>query len=122
MSTKKRPKLSNLTKSRTLNIEKFQNEVIRPIIKMQHELLIVLFTKYIYQIKSDFNHINNEKKRDKINVILTKDNNLKNMLIGCIIGHLSNDEINYYLKHSSEFKKRILQIIKQRLQDNLQFF
>ena len=54
-----------------------------------------------------------------MNSILTKDINFKNILIGSIIGHLNKNEIEIYLKSKSELNKRIIQMVKQRLQDNL---
>jgi hypothetical protein len=50
---------------------------------------------------------------------LTKDINFKNILIGSIIGHLNENEIKIYLKSKSELNKRIIQMVMQRLQDNL---
>ncbi len=45
---KERPVLTNLVNEGTSDIEKFQNEILRPIIKMQHELLIA-FLKVSYK-------------------------------------------------------------------------
>ena len=118
MKSKVRPQLSDLVNTGTLEIEKFQNEAIRPIIKMQHNLLIILFKNYIKKRKIDFHNLKIEKQKVKINSILTKDIIFKNLILGSIIGHFSDEELTLYLKDSSELKKRILQIIKQRLQDN----
>jgi hypothetical protein len=49
---------------------------------------------------------------------LTKDINFKNILIGSIVGHFDENEIEIYLKSTSELNKRIIQIVKQRLLDN----
>ena len=118
MKSKVRPQLSDLVNTGTLEIEKFQNEAIRPIIKMQHNLLIILFKNYIKKRKIDFHNLKIEKQKVKINSILTNDIIFKNLILGSIIGHFSDEELTLYLKDSSELKKRILQIIKQRLQDN----
>jgi len=47
MTKKERPILSDLVNAGTSDVEKFQNEVIRPIIKMQHNLLIAFFKSYV---------------------------------------------------------------------------
>tara|TARA_B100001142_G_scaffold244320_1_gene243601 strand:+ start:712 stop:1095 length:384 start_codon:yes stop_codon:yes gene_type:complete len=119
MSNKVRPVLKNLINSNTSLIEKFQNEVLRPIIKMQNNLLITFFKNYIKNRKIEFNKLGVEFQEKKINSILTKDINFKNILIGSIIGHLEENEIEIYFKSKTEINKRIIQIIKQRLQDNL---
>ena len=119
MSKKVRPVLKNLINSNTSDLERFQNEVLRPIIKMQNNLLITFFKNYIKNRKIEFNKLGVEFQEKKINSILTKDINFKNILIGSIIGHLEENEIEIYFKSKTEINKRIIQIIKQRLQDNL---
>ena len=120
MKINERPILSNLVMKGTLDIEKFQNEVIRPIIKMQHNLLIALFQDYIKQRKIDFINLKKEKQVERINTILTKDTNFKSIILGIVIGHFSHDELSFFVQNSSEFKKRVIQIAKHRLQDNQQ--
>ena len=119
MNDKLRPVLKNLINSNTSDLERFQNEVIRPIIKMQNNLLVALFNNYISNRKIEFNKLKSEVQENKINSILTKDINFKNILIGSIIGHLNENEIKIYLKSKSELNKRIIQMVMQRLQDNL---
>ena len=119
MSDKLRPILKNLINSNTSDLERFQNEVLRPIIKMQNNLLVALFNNYTRNRKIQFNKLKAEVQENKINSILTKDINFKNILLGSIIGHFNKNEIKIYLKSKSELNKRIIQIVKQRLQDNL---
>ena len=119
MNDKLRPVLKNLINSNTSDLERFQNEVIRPIIKMQNNLLVAFFNNYIRNRKIEFNKLEAEFQKNKINTILTKDINFKNILIGSIIGLLNENEIKIYLKSKSELNKRIIQMVMQRLQDNL---
>ncbi len=119
MNDKLRPVLKNLINSNTSDLERFQNEVLRPIIKMQNNLLVAFFNNYIRNRKIEFNKLEAEFQKNKINTILTKDVNFKNILIGSIIGHLNENEIKIYLKSKSELNKRIIQMVMQRLQDNL---
>ena len=122
MKIKDRPQLSDLINTGTLEIEKFQNEAIRPIIKMQHNLLIIVFQNYLKQRKIDFTNLKKEKQKERINIILIKDVVFKNIILGSIIGHFSEEELIFYTKNTAELKKRIIQITKQRLQDNTQLF
>ena len=119
MSNKLRPVLKNLINSNTSDLERFQNEVLRPIIKMQNNLLVALFKNYIRNREIEFNKLKAEVQVNKINSILTKDINFKNILLGSIIGHFNENEIKIYLKSKSELNTRIIQMLKQRLQDNL---
>jgi len=119
MNDKLRPVLKNLINTNTSDLERFQNEVLRPIIKMQNNLLAALFKNYIRNRKIEFNKLKAEIQENKIKSILTKDINFKNILLGSIIGHFNKNEIKIYLRSKSELNKRIIQIVKQRLQDNL---
>jgi hypothetical protein len=114
---KERPILENLINVNTTETEKFQNVVLRPVIKMQHHLLIAFFKSYLLNRKIDFASFSEEKKKIKIKSIFEKDINFKNLILGTILGHFSVDEYAFYNKKSSEVNKRILQIIIQRLQD-----
>ena len=116
---KERPVLSNLINANTTEIEAFQNEVLRPIIKMQHDLLIAFFRNYLQKRKIDFNPLSEQKKRTKIKSILEKDIQFKNKIVGSILGHFSVDEYDVYERDSSEFNRRIRQIIIKRLQDSI---
>ena len=115
----KRPVLQNLIKDNTLSTESFQNKTLRPIIKMQHPILIALFNNYLSDKKIDFQNLSINVKKDKIESILQKDSAFKKTIIGVIIGHFSNDELTNYFKNISEFDRRIRQIVAKRLQDSL---
>jgi hypothetical protein len=119
MNDKLRPVLKNLINTNTSDLERFQSEVLRPIIKMQNNLLAALFKNYIRNRKIEFNKLKAEIQENKIKSILTKDINFKNILLGSIIGHFNKNEIKIYLRSKSELNKRIIQIVKQRLLDNL---
>ena len=118
MSNKIRPVLKNLINSNTSDLERFQNQVIRPIIKMQNNFLVMFFEDYLKNRKIEFYILKYEDQENKINTILTKDINFKNILLGSIVGHFDENEIKVYLKSTSEFNKRVIQMIKQRLLDN----
>lgn len=116
---KERPVLQDLIKENMSVIELFQNQTLRPVIKMQHYLLIASFKNYIAKRKIDFSTLTDQKKRSKTKAVFVKDINYKNLTLGFIIGAFSADEYAYYSSNSSELNRRILQIITQRVQDSL---
>ncbi len=119
MCKKERPILLDLVNEGTSEMEKFQNEVIRPIIKMQHNLLISFFKNYLQKRKIDFSVFPEKKKRSKISSVFKTDNNYKNITLGFVLGQFSMDEYKFYADYSSEINKRILQIIQQRIKDSI---
>ena len=119
MDKKERPILEDLVNSGTSEMEKFQNEVIRPVVKMQHELLIASLQGYLQKRKIDFSALIDKKKRSKISSIFKTDNNYKNLVLGFVLGQFSKDEFMFYSSNSSEINRRILQIIAQRIKDSI---
>ena len=67
--TKERPVIGEIIKENMSDFELFQNTTIRPIIKMQHELLIAFLQNYLKKRKIDFSEISEEKKKLKIKII-----------------------------------------------------
>lgn len=116
---KERPELKGLINEQTTAIEHFQNTVIRPIIKMQNDLLIAVLHQNFIKRKVHFSILSLEKKKEKIKSILEKDIQFKNQVIGIILGHFSLDEYEVYQPNSSEYNRRIKQIVIKRYQDSL---
>ncbi len=117
---KERPVLENLIKEHMSAIELFQNQTLRPVIKMQHDLLIASFSNYIQKRNIDFLSLTDSKKRSKISAVFGKDIHYKNFILGIVVGHFSTEEYQYYRFNSSELNKRILKIVAQRVQDSLE--
>lgn len=115
--TKKRPTIKGIVTETTLENEKFQNETIRPIIKMQHDFLIGLFQQHLSKRKTDFLTISKDQMLAKIKAIFEKDANFKHLILGVVIGQFSLKEFETYKENTTEFHKRIIQITVQRIHD-----
>ena len=114
---KERPIIKNIVSDKTLPFETFQNVTLRPIIKMQHDLILALFQSYVQKKKIVFGSLENQSAKDKIKSIFEKDINFKHLIMGIIIGHFSAEEFDRYNLNTAEFHKRIIQITVQRIQD-----
>ena len=103
-------------------IEKFQNTTLRPILKFQNELLIAIFKAYIKRYKNAFYELPIEGKMNYIDTAVQKDAKFRNSLKGLVTGMFTLDEYQYYSENSSEISKRMMQMISERLKDQLQLF
>ncbi len=118
-----RPVLSNAQVSENMSIdERFQNTTIRPIVKLQHELLIAVFKNYIAKRKNVFYDLSLTKKLDYIENAIQKDMKFRNSVKGMIIGQLTQEEYAIYIQNSSALNKRIMSIIKERFISHIQVF
>ena len=102
--------------------ERFQNLVLRPIIKFQNNLLIEVFKNYAKKHKSVFYDLSLEKRMDYIENAIQKDMKLRNSIKGMIIGHFTTEEYFIYIENSSALNKRMMNIAKDRLLSNIQLF
>jgi hypothetical protein len=117
--SKERPELPNLVNANTTEVEVFQNVIIRPIIKMQHQLLIAFLESYLNKRKIHFTSLSEEKKKSIIESSLDKDIAFRSKIIGSVLGQFSIEEYQNYSKNSSELNRRIKQIVLKRLQDSI---
>ncbi len=102
--------------------ERFQNQTLRPIIKLQNRLLLDVFQNYIAKRKNRFYELTLEKRLDYITHALQKDLKLRNSIKGMIIGHFTVEEYDSYIQNSSALNKRMMSMVIKRLQDQIQYF
>lgn len=102
--------------------ECFQNATLRPIIKMQNHLLVVVFRNYIAKHKNVFYDLSVEKQLAYIENAIHKDMKFRNSLKGMIIGQFTVEEYELYIQNSSALNKRMMTIVKERLLSNIQLF
>ena len=117
-----RPVLNLKKSSQITDEESFQNDTLRPIIKLQSPVLIETYRNYIIKHKNVFYELSSEKKLDYIENSINKNQKFRNLLKGMIIGLFTIEEYHIYKKNSSSLNKRMMNIILKRLQDNLQIF
>lgn len=102
--------------------EVFQNQVLRPILKLQNDLFIASFKNYITKYKSDFYAQSTEKKLAQIENAIQKDIKYRNALKGMVIGLFTIEEYVLYIKNSSSLNKRMMGMLLERLKSQIQLF
>lgn len=117
---KVRPKLPDaLTDGELKEEELFQNMVLRPVIKMQHDLLIMRVKSHFSSKRVLFNVMDNKKRTEAIIQAFQSDHNLKKEIQGMITGQLSLVEFQQYLQMERSLNKRIIQMVRNRMIDSL---
>jgi hypothetical protein len=100
--------------------EQFQNEVLRPILKLQNDLIILSFQNYLSVNKINFNSFTVDKKVTLIENSIHKDSKLRDTFKGIIIGLFTSNEYSLYATNSSNINKRIITMLVERLQSQIQ--
>ncbi|WP_435313381.1 glyoxalase [Cellulophaga fucicola] len=102
--------------------ELFQNKTIRPILKLQNDLLLLVFKNYIKKHKNKFYTLVLDKRLEYIDNAVQKDIKFRNALKGIVIGQFTVEEYQIYIQNSSALNKRMMSMAVTRLKDQLQFF
>lgn len=110
---------ARITENMSLD-ERFQNETLRPVAKLQDDLMVAVFRNYITKHKNAFYDLSLDKKLEYIENAIQKDMKFRNSLKGIIIGQFTLEEYERYIRNSSALNKRMMNIVKERLQGNIQ--
>ncbi len=107
-------------KSQSSAEEIFQNNTLRPILKLQNEVLLALFSTYIVQQKNVFHDLSTVKKLAYIDHAVQRDNSFRNVLKGIIIALFTSTELSEYTTNTSVLNKRMMALIAERLKSQIQ--
>ncbi len=102
--------------------EKFQNNVLRPILKLQNDLFVEVFRNHISKHKDDFYTYTVEKKMHFIENSIQKDIKFRNALKGIVIGMFTIEDYKAYITNSSSLNKRMMNMLIDRLKNQVQLF
>ena len=102
--------------------ESFQNEVLRPILKLQNELFIASFINYIANNKAGFYSQNVDAKLATIENVIQKDIKFRNTMKGIVVGLFTADEYAAYAKNATNINKRMMTMLVERLKSQFQLF
>jgi hypothetical protein len=100
--------------------ERFQNVTLRPIAKLQNELIIEVFKNYIRKHKNVFFGLTAPKRIDYIENAVNRDQKFRNSLKGIMIGQFTLNEYDTYINNSSALNKRMMNLVRERLISNIQ--
>lgn len=102
--------------------ERFQNATLRPIIKFQNDLLVAAFRNYIRKHKNGFYELSLDNRLSFVENAIQKDIKFRNSLKGMVIGQFTLEEYEMYIANSSALNKRMMNMVIDRLKDQIQLF
>lgn len=109
-----RPEIPTIDFNKTMTPkEAFQNNTLRPILKCQDRLIHQIFMHQSGLKNLDV--LSEADQRHRILKILEKNIELRNQLIGTVLGLMSVNELQLFYKDHSELKRRIKTMIVERL-------
>lgn len=113
-----RPAIPQLSPAQS-TAEQFQNETLRPILKLQNELIIQLFRHFLQKRKVRLQGLSPEQGNEWIANSIRKDNRLRNLLLGLVIGQFTPRELDTFFTIETEARRRTFDLLIQRLQSQM---
>ncbi|MFN3755103.1 glyoxalase [Flavobacterium sp.] len=111
--------LGTITNQSSLE-EVFQNKTLRPILKLQNDLLIQVFINYAIKQKNVFFSLTPEKKMAYVENVVQRDIKFRNSLKGMVIAFFTLEEYAEYIQNSSNLNKRMMNMLVERLKSQIQ--
>ena len=99
-------------------VEQFQNDVVRPILKQQHELLYTIWNTDHYFNQSTESIDTRAEYQLSVTHWLQHNINVRGSLLGCIVGLMTLEEVEFYKDNQRELNKRIVSMLAQRITDS----
>ena len=111
-----RPKLIHLETEKEKTVEElFQNTVLRPILKFQHNILIAFITEQVInKFNIDLVKIHSNDLGIKVKTELMNNQTLRNQVFGVVVALFTVDEYHEYLKNETEYRRRIMAMVLER--------
>lgn len=100
-------------------MERFQSCTLRPICKLQNDLILTLVARYLQKYNTGFAQMDRVDQEAKIRNLLREDRRLKRSLVGMISGHFTEEEFSFYLDHQREVRRRLTELLTQRALDQI---
>ena len=101
-------------------IEQFQNETLRPLLKLLNPTILRLVAHVLARYGTGFSDMDRADQRARLRNLLKEDSRLKRTLLGAVVGHLTEEELATFLAHEEEVRRRTVPMLLQRTHDQLE--
>ncbi len=93
----------------------FQHQVLRPLLKFQHELLVATATDFAHDYHVPLATAAPTEASRLLTDLLARNTRLRATLTGLVVGLLTGEEFAFYQQHRAELNRRLLDLVAERL-------
>jgi len=97
--------------------EHFQHIVLRPILKLQNELLCPVAIELCVSQDPGFKALSVRKRDSMLNKALMTNQPLRSLLSGMVIGMMDPEQLAVFLADRKDLSKRIQNMLRERIMD-----
>ena len=95
--------------------EAFQNDVLRPILKFQNDLIILYFEQVTAENKIDFALLKHSHKITKVHDLFKTNIQFKQFCLGLIVAYFTEADFRFYAENKKEVNKRMIAMLIERI-------
>ncbi|MES2567271.1 MAG: hypothetical protein V4565_10415 [Bacteroidota bacterium] len=110
----------NVDNSKSTDLETFQTNTLRPILKFQNDLIFTLINQHLAENKIIVKNLTDNKKTERIHEIIKGNLQIKQLLTGITIALFTEEEIAFYHLNKKEVVKRTITMILERICSQLE--
>jgi hypothetical protein len=114
----------NVDNSKSTDLETFQTNTLRPILKFQNDLILTIMNQHLAENKIVVKNLTDNKKIERVHEIVKGNLQLKQLFTGITIALFTEEEITFYHENKREVVKRTITLLLERVcsqLDKLQF-
>ena len=95
--------------------EQFQNDTLRPVLKLQHARLLDAWHRYAAQQKGTFYKLNRPEQREYLRHAIQTNRAFRSFLLGVVTGVFTKVEWTAFRQNERELARRALSMTAERL-------
>ena len=99
--------------------EQFQNQTLRPILKLLDTSLTTYWQHHLPKRKTPFDRFTKTEKLAHIERAIREDTKLRLTLVGMVLGQFTPEEWTVFTANEAELTRRLLTLLIQRLQSHI---
>jgi hypothetical protein len=100
--------------------EAFMHETLRPILKLQNAHFLLITRHFLAKRKVRLDTLSAAQRLQQISHSIARDNRLRGLLFGCVLGQFTETELAFYLDNESEVNRRITHLLVERIQTQIE--
>ena len=97
----------------------FLHRTLRPVLKLQNELLLLLVADFIQEHHIPFITSSAVEQQRVVAELLMRNVKLRYLLVGTVVGLFTQAELTFYRPHRAELNRRLLELATRRVQDQV---
>lgn len=105
----------NVDNSKSTDLETFQTNTLRPILKFQNDLILTIINQHLAENKIVVKNLTDNKKTERIHEIVKGNLQLKQLFTGITIALFTEEEITFYHENKREVVKRTITLLLERV-------